>query len=60
MAYSFEANLPSYGTGGGAMRDGDRSDLLAFVLVIAVFGALMIAIIGLGTDTPIPFLDRLK
>lgn len=42
------------------MRDGDRSDLLAFVLVIAVFGALMIAIIGLGTDTQIPFLDRLQ
>lgn len=42
------------------MRDGDRTDWLAFVLVIAIFAALMTAIIGLGTDTPIPLLDRFK
>lgn len=42
------------------MRDGDRSDWLAFVLVIAIFAALMTAIIGLGTGTDIPFLDRLQ
>jgi len=42
------------------MRNGDRSDWLALVLVVAVFAALMVAIVGLGTDTPIPLLDRFK
>lgn len=42
------------------MRNGDRTDWLAFMLVIAIFAALLAAIIGLGTDAPIPVLDRFK
>ena len=39
------------------MHDSDRSDWLAFLIILVVFAALMAIIISLGTDTPLPFFD---
>ncbi len=40
------------------MHQKERSDFWAFVLVLLVFAALVYALLGLGTDAPLPFIDR--
>ncbi len=36
----------------------DRTDWLAALIMVVVFAALLVALLGLGLGVPIPFIDK--
>jgi hypothetical protein len=59
MAYRFGADMPRMRGGGGSpVHQKDRTDWMALILILAVFAALLIGILAIGTDLELTFLNR--